>query len=343
MSIPATMLAMRASAPGSADALQSVRVPVPRPGPGQVLVRVEAASVNFSDVKRRRGDVYPFPTDWPYTPGGEIAGSVAACGDGVDGLAIGTPVFGLAGFDGRGGYAQYALALAAQVNPIPPGLDAARASVLVIAGGTAMLLIKHAGRLAAGESVLIPAAAGGVGHYAVQIARQAGARLVIAGASSKAKAEAALANGAHVTIDDTRDGWADEVQRATDGAGVDLLLESSGGAVLAPGLRALAPFGRAIVYGAASGRSGTLSAADLEHLLYAPALNQSLAAFNLGGWFMARPQQAGAAMGELIGGVLAGAITTPPITTLPLAQAAEAHRRLEARQVLGKIVLDPWA
>ena len=343
MSVPATMLAVQASAPGSADALRSVRVPVPRPGPGQVLLRVEAASVNFSDVKRRRGDVYPFATDWPYVPGGEVAGTVAACGEGVESLAAGTPVFGLAGFDGRGGYAQYALAVAAQVNPIPPGLDAARASVLVIAGGTAMLLVREAGRLAAGETVLIPAAAGGVGHYAVQIARRLGAKLVIAGASSPAKAQAALANGAHVSVDETRESWADEVLRATDGAGVDLLLESSGGVVLAQGLRALAPFGRAVVYGAASGHAATLGAADLEHLLYAPARNQSLAAFNLGGWFMARPQAAGAALGELIGAVLSGAITTPPITTLPLAQAAEAHRRLEVRQVTGKIVLDPWA
>jgi len=343
MSIPATMLAICAGAPGAADVLQAAAVPVPRPGPGQVLVRVDAASVNFSDVKRRRGDVYPFPTDWPYTPGGEIAGTVAACGQGVDGFAPGTPVFGLAGGDGRGGYAQYAVAVAAQLNAIPPGLDAARASALVIAGGTAMLLLRDAGRLASGETVLIPGAAGGVGQYAVQIARQRGARLVIATASSPARAQAALALGAHVAIDDTRPGWADEVLRATDGAGVDLLLESAGGAVLAQGLRALAPFGRAIVYGAASGLAATLGPADIEHLLYAPARNQSVEAFNLGGWFMQRPQAAGTALGELIGSVLGGAIAVPPITRLPLVQAAEAHRRMEGRQVVGKIVLEPWA
>lgn len=343
MSVPATMLALRASAPGAPDVLRAVTTPVPHPGPGQVLVRVEAASVNYSDVKRRRGDVYPFPTGWPYTPGGEIAGTVAATGAGVDGPAVGTPVFGLAGADGSGGYAQFALAGAAQLQPIPPGLDAARASALVIAGGTATLLLRDAGKLVAGEAVLIPGAAGGVGHYAVQIARRRGARLVIAATSSAARAQAALACGAHAVVDDTRPGWADEVLRATDGAGVDLLLESGGGTTLAQGLRALAPFGRAIVYGAASGRGAVLGPADIEHLLYAPARNQSVAAFNLGDWFMQRPQAAGAAMGELIAGVLRGDLVVPPITRLPLTQAAEAHRRLEAREVIGKLVLDPWA
>lgn len=343
MSIPNQMLAMQASQPGAPAVLKPVGVPVPRPGPGQVLVRVEATSVNFSDVKRRRGDVYPFATAWPYTPGGEIAGTVAACGEGVQGLLPGQPVFGLAGGDGRGGYAQFALAVAAQLNPIPPGLDAARASALVIAGGTAMLLLRDAARLAAGETVLIPGAAGGVGHYAVQIARKRGARLVVAAASSRARADAALALGAHVVVDDSQPGWADEVRRATDGAGVDVLLESAGGPVLAQGLRALGPFGRAVVYGAASGQAAVLAEADIEHLLYAPAMNQSLAAFNLGGWFMHRPQAAGAALGELIGAVLGGRISVPPITTLPLTQAAEAHQRLQARQAIGKIVLDPWA
>ena len=114
------------------------------------------------------------------------------------------------------------------------------------------------------------------------------------------------------------------------------------GLELCEGLRALAPFGRAVVFGAASGQPARLDAATLDHFFYAPAPNQSLTAFNIGGWFMARPQAAGAALGELVGAVASGAIRPPALHTLPLAQAAQAHRQMEARQTSGKLVLKPW-
>ncbi len=342
MSVPLTMQVARAHAAGTPDALRLETVPVPEPGPGQVLIRVESASVNFADVKRRRGDVYPFPTTMPFVPGSEVAGTVAAVGPGVQGLEPGNEVFALVGGDGQGGYAQFALAFAPQVTPRPPGLDADRASVLVVAGATAALMLGPVAGLQPGQSVLIPAATGGVGSYAVQLARQRGAALVVAAIGSPAKAARARALGAHATVENTRPGWADEVRRATDGRGVDLLLESAGGPLLAQGLAALAPFGRAIVYGAASGHAAVLDAATLERVFYAPAPNQSLTAFNLGGWFMQRPQQAAAALGELIGLVLAGRVATPEIQRLPLAQAAQAHRLLESRQTSGKLVLKPW-
>lgn len=342
MSLPKTMQAVRAHHQGGPDRLRLETVPVPQPGPGQVLIRVESASVNFSDIKRRRGDAYPFPTALPFVPGGEVAGTVAALGEGVTQLAEGQPVFALVGGDGQGGYAQYALAFAPQVNPLPPGLSADQACALIIAGGTAMLLLKEAARLQPGDAVLVPAAAGAVGSYLVQLARHLGAGLVVAAASTRAKAELALALGAHVAVDYSRDGWADEVHKATQGRGVDVLLESGGGPLLAEGLRALAPFGRAVVFGAASGQPARLDAATLDHFFYAPAPNQSLTAFNIGGWFMARPQAAGAALGELVGAVASGAIRPPALHTLPLAQAAQAHRQMEARQTSGKLVLKPW-
>ena len=342
MLLPHTMQAARIHAQGGPDELRVETVPVPRPGPGQVLIRVESASVNFSDVKRRRGDAYPFPTALPFVPGGEVAGTVAALGPGVDGPAVGSAVFALVGGDGQGGYAQFALAYAPQVTPLPPGLDADRASVLIVAGATAVLMLQQVARLQAGESILIPAAAGAVGGYAVQLARHLGAGLIVAGVSTPAKAEQARALGAHVSVDYTRPGWADEVRRATDGRGVAVLLEASGGALLAQGLHALAPFGRAIVYGAASGRAATLDAATLERFFYAPAPNQSLMAFNVGGWFVERPQVAGEALGGLIGLVARGVVALPPIQRLPLSEAAQAHRLLETRQTSGKLVLKPW-
>ncbi|RTL16091.1 MAG: quinone oxidoreductase [Burkholderiales bacterium] len=336
------MQVARIHAQGGPEQIRIETVPVPVPGPGQVLIRVESASVNFSDVKRRRGDAYPFESVPPFVPGGEVAGTVAALGAGVAGPAVGSPVFALVGGNGQGGYAQFALAYAPQVTPLPPGLDADRASVLIVAGATAALMLRQVARLQAGQSILVPAAAGAVGSYVVQLARHLGAGLVVAGVSSAAKGEAARELGAHVSVDYTRPGWADEVLRATDGRGVDVLLEASGGDVLAQGLRTLAPFGQAIVYGAASGEAATLDPATLERFFYAPAPNQSLVAFNVGGWFLQRPQQAGAALGELIGLIAQGSVKTPAILTMPLAAAAEAHRLLESRQTSGKLVLKPW-
>jgi NADPH:quinone reductase len=342
MSITQTMQVARIHGQGGPEKLRTETVSVPEPGPGQVLIRVESASVNFSDVKRRRGDAYPFPSPTPFVPGGEVAGTVVALGPGVEGPAVGTSVFALVGGNGQGGYAQFALAYAPQVTPLPPGLDADRASVLIIAGATAALMIKQVAQLQAGQSVLIPAAAGAVGGYAVQLARHLGAGLIVAGVSTPAKAELARSLGAHVTVDYTRPGWADDVRRATDGRGIDVLLEASGGKLLAQGLQALAPFGRAIVYGAASGQAAVLDAATLERFFYAPAPNQSLIAFNVGGWFVDRPQAASAALGELIGLVARGIVATPAIHRMPLTEAAQAHRLLETRQTSGKLVLKPW-
>ncbi len=342
MNLATKMWVAQARQQGGADRIQMTEVPVPEPGPGQVLIRVESASVNYSDIKRRRGDPYPFPTQFPFVPGGEVAGTVAAIGPGVDNLRQAQPVFALVGGDGQGGYAQYALAYAPQVTPMPPGLDADRASVLIVAGATAALLLREAARLLAGESILIPAASGAVGSYLVQLARHLGAGQVIAATSSDEKGQRAIALGAHATVNYTQPGWALQVQQLTAGRGVDVLLEASGGDTLAQGLGALAPFGRAVVYGAATGDDAVLGTEQLRALLYTPAANQSLSGFNVGGWFLQRPAQAGAALGELIGLVMAGAIHVPTIETLALARASHAHQLLESRRSSGKIVLKPW-
>lgn len=343
MPLPTTMLAAVASREGAPGALRLETLPVPAPGPGQVLLRIESASVNFADVKRRRGDAYPVPTAFPFVPGAEAAGTVAAMGSGVEGLGIGDAVFGLVGGDGQGGYAQFAIAQAAQVGLRPPNVDPDRACGLTVAGATAWLLLREAARLQPGETVLVPAAAGAVGTFIVQLARRIGATAVIALTGSATKAAKALERGATATVDARAADWHQQVLALTGGRGVDVLLEATGGNALAQGLRALAPFGRAVVYGAASGDDAVLDPASLRSLLYAPAPNQSLAAFNVGGWFVHRPQVAGAALRELVGLVASGQLQAPVIDALPLAQASEAHRRLESRETLGKLVLKPWA
>lgn len=318
-------------------------VPTPRPNPGQLLVEVESAGVNFSDVKRRRGDAYPFETEFPFVPGGEIAGTIVAHGPGVEGPPVGTRVLALAGANGFGGYAQYAVAYAPTVIPIPDALPFDAASVLLVAGSTAKVIFMQAARLQPGETVLVPAATGGVGSFAVQIARQLGAGKIIAAVGADSKREAALRLGADEVVNYSIPDWPSAVRSLTGGKGVDVALEASGGPTLIETLRCLASFGRLVVYGAASGVPAHLDAAATEDWLYARAPNQTITGFNIGGWFGERPAMAGAALGELIHDALAGRIRLPHIQTLPLAQARAAHEMLENRRTSGKLVLKPWA
>lgn len=337
------MQAIRAKSFGTPDVLVIEEVPVPRPGPGQVLIRVESAGVNFSDVKRRRNDPYPFPTTLPYTPGGEVAGTVEALGEGVEGPSVGTPVFALVGEDGSTGYAQFAVANAPGVIPIPPGLSADVASGLVIAGSTAVLILKEAARLRTGETVLVQGAAGGVGSYAVQVAKLLGAGTVIGAAGSPGKREAVLALGADHAVDYTKADWPDRVLELTGGRGVDVVLEMAGGAAFERSLLCLAPFGRAVVYGSTSGEPLRMGPKTIQTLFYDPSPNQAIAAFNLGLWFGLRPEAAVGALQTLIGYVASGQVEVPIGHVLPLRRAAEAHRMLEERRTTGKIVLKPWA
>lgn len=337
------MEAVRAKSFGAPDVLVLEQVPIPQPGSGQVLIKVESAGVNFSDVKRRRNDVYPFPTSLPYTPGGEVAGTVEALGEGADGPEVGTPVFALVGDDGSTGYAQFALANAPQVIPTPPDLSPDVASGLMIAGSTALLILKEAARLQTGETVLVQGASGGVGSYAVQLAKLGGAGTVIGAASTPEKREKVLKLGADHAVDYTEKDWPERMRELTDGRGVDVLLEMAGGPMFGQSLSCLAPFGRAVIYGSSSGESLQLDSKTTQTLFYDPAPNQSLIAFNLGLWFGMRPETAIDAMRRLIGHVASGQVKVPVDHVLPLSQAAEAHRMLEERHTTGKIVLKPWA
>ena len=335
-----TMQAIRADRFGAADVLQLVNVPRPEPGEGELLIKVESASVNYSDVMRRRASPYPFPTPQPYVPGSEIAGRVEALGPGVQGPAVGTPVFAVVGQYGEGGYAQYAVAGAPQVMPIPPGFDLDVAAGLLVAGATAMLLVHDVARLQPQESIFVPAAAGGVGSIVVQIAKAHGAR-VIASASTPEKRARARQLGADAVVDYTANDWPNALREAAP-TGVDVLLDMAGGDSLERGLTCLAPLGRAIVYGAASTTPRTLSQAALDHWLSTPALGQSITSFNIGLLFGMRPQVAGAAVGRLIEAIASGTVEPQIDHILPLREAQRAHTMLEGRTSTGKIVLHPW-
>ena len=178
------MKAVRFHKTGGPEVLVYEDVPDPTPRDGEVLIKVEAARLNFSDVMRRRGDNYPEPSPTPFILGVEVAGRVAAVGNGVTSLAVGTPVLAT---PGAGGCAQYISVPAAIVVPLSPGITAVQAAAVVAHGLTAALSLRNAGRLAPGESVLIEGAAGGVGSFAVQLAKLYGAGKVIAAASTPEK------------------------------------------------------------------------------------------------------------------------------------------------------------
>jgi NADPH:quinone reductase len=318
---------------GGPEVLKFEDIPNPVPGVGQVLIKVEAVGVNFADVMRRRGDDYPEPSPTPFVLGGEVAGTIEALGEGVVGLEVGALVFATSRV---GGYAQYVCAPAAAVIPLPVGITALQATALVVQGLTAALTLRHSARLAKGESVLIEAAAGGVGSFAVQLARLYGAGLVIAAASTPAKRAFSLQLGADVAVDYTAPGWAKEVRQVTGGKGVDVVLEMVGGESVAQALDAMAPFGRMISYGQTSGNTALVDPWRLT------VPNLSVTGFYIGAFF-AFPELIAATLKEIIGFVKAGDLKLQIGTVLPLSQAEEAHRLLEGRHTTGKVVLQPWA
>lgn len=339
------MQAIRAHRFGSADVLVLDEVPTPEPASGQILIRVSAASVNYADLIRRQNGAYPFPTALPFTPGSEVAGTVEALGAGVSGPSVGTPVFSLAGVGtdaGSTGYAQFVVADASQVIPIPPGISPEVACGLIVAGSTAMLMLRNVARLQPGEAVLVHGAVGGVGSLAIQLAAVMGAKHIIAGASDPDRRARARSLGATHVFDANHAGWPADIRALTDGRGVDVILEMRGGIALEESLTVLAPFGRAIVYGMASGAPVQLSDRALLEVFHTPALNHSLIAFNLGLWFALRASDAIDALSTVIGHVASGTVRVPIHEVLPLAQAADAHRLLESRRVMGKVILRPW-
>jgi NADPH:quinone reductase len=246
------MKAVQVTQFGSPDVLVYETVDTPTPAAGEVLIKVEAASVNYADLTRRANESYPFPTRLPYIPGSEVAGTIAALGEGVTTIDIGTPVFALVGRDGSTGYAQYTIANAASVIPIPPTLTADEACGLVVAGTSALMTLKYEAKLQAGETVLIHSAGGGMGSYAIQLARLLGASTIIGTASTPARREAALGFGADHVVDYTQPNWAEQVMTLTEGRGANVILETTGGDVFKQSLHCLAPFGRIVVFGMSS-------------------------------------------------------------------------------------------
>jgi len=326
------MKAVRFHKTGGPEVLVYEDVPNPTPQDGEVLIRIEAVGMNFADVMRRRGDDYPEASPPPFTLGAEVAGTIAAVGGGVTWLTVGTAVLAT---PGAGGYAQYICVPAAMIVPLPPGISMVQAAALVGHGLTAALSLRKAARLAPGESVLIEAAAGGVGSFAVQLAKLYGAGKIIAAASTPEKRAAAERLGADASVDYTSPSWVEKVWELTDGRGVDIVLEMAGGETVGQALDALAPFGRMVFLGQSSGKTAQIDPWQLT------VPNRTVTGFYIGA-YLAFPELLESTLGEIIGFILSGKLALQPGAVLPLSQAAEAHRLLEGRETTGKVVLQPW-
>jgi NADPH:quinone reductase len=320
------------SAYGAPEVLTLVEADVPQPKPGEVIIQTEAIGVNFSDTLRRRNQ-YFMPTPLPYVLGSEAVGEIIAVGEGVAApYSLGARVLAILPFGG--GYAECVAAQAQYCVPIPPHLDAKAATAIFVQGSTAQLMISQLAQDLKGKSVLVNAAAGGVGSLLVQLAKMGGAK-VLAGSSSDEKLEAAKANGADVLINYSKPNWGVELKNQNGGNGVDIAFEMVGGEVYNETVKSLAPGGQLIIYGCASGIQGTI------HPEYFVDENLSQIGFNLAHFITHQTAVWQEALGAVIGMVAQGQLNISTPHTFLLRDAAEAHLQIEARKTTGKVVLVP--
>jgi NADPH:quinone reductase len=329
MSIPTTMRALQQL---SLDGPQSLRLikdaAVPRPGPGEVLMRVAAAGVNFVDIVRARGTFGDNPQP-PFLAGFEAVGEVVAVGEAVTAPALGAQIVGA----GAGAFAEYMVVPAVAAMPVPIGWRAEHALGLAINWPTALASLKL-GRLTAGETVLVHAAAGATGHAALKLAKHFGARVI--GAASPSKHEAVRAAGADHVVDSRDQNLAAAVLELTGGYGADLVIETAGGAGFEANLTATRRItGRVVVVGLAGGNA----AISNWELVYKHPVQ--LIGFNLGALIQAAPQIFGQVMGELGALIAAGVVAPTRPKTYALADGSRALMDLENRVTLGKLALIP--
>jgi NADPH2:quinone reductase len=332
VSIPSTMRALQQpTLSGPQDLRLITDAPVPSPGPGEVLIRVTAAGVNFVDISQARG-VFAGGPQPPYVAGIEGAGEVAAVGEGVTDVGPGTHVIGI-GIKG-GAFAEYMVLPAAAALPVPTGWDDEQALGLVVNWPTALAALRPLGGVTAGETVLIHAAGGGTGQAAVKIAKHFDAT-VIATASPE-KHAVVRAQGADHVLDSRSTDIAAEVLRLTGGTGADLVLESVGGATLDASLAATKRVtGRVVVYGMAGGEAAITN----WELIYKHQIH--VIGLNIGILIQEAPHIFGDVMGELFGLLAAGVLGPGHPTTYELAEGPKVLAELEGRATVGKLALLP--
>jgi len=302
----------------------------PQAGPGQVVIKIEAAGVNFPDVLIIQNK-YQFKPELPFTPGSELAGTILLVGEGVTHLKVGDKVIA---FAGQGAFAQQIAVPAAAVMPMPPGMDYDTAAAITLTYGTSHHAVVDRAQLKAGESMLVLGAAGGVGLAAIEIGKALGAR-VIAAASSDEKLEVCKLHGADATINYSTEDLREAIKAATGGKGPDVIYDPVGGIYAEPAFRSIAWRGRYLVVGFANGEIPKL---PLNLTLLKGA---SLVGVFWGEFAKREPKGNLAAMRELMGWLAEGKIKPRISGRYKLADTPRALEDMAARKVTGKIVIRP--
>jgi NADPH2:quinone reductase len=315
---------------GEPEGLRYAELSDPAPGPGEVLIEVRAIGCNFFDILMIQGR-YQVKPPLPFVPGGEIAGVIRALGAGVCDLAVGERVFAMIGY---GGYASLAVAPAATVSRMPPAMPFEHAAAFGIAYQTAYFALVYRAALRAEETLLVHAAAGGVGLAAVQIGRALGAR-VLATAGAPEKCALARAQGATEAYSYRTPDWVEKVRAATGGRGADVIYDPVGGDVFDLSTKCIAFGGRLLVIGFASGRIPTIEANRI--LLK----NIAIVGLHWGAYRIHDPARIGAAQAALFALYAAGAVTPVVSATHPLRSAAAALAEIISRRSVGKVILMP--
>lgn len=324
------MKAIQFKSYGGPDVLEIIHTEMPKVNENEVLIDVKAIGVNYADTARREGQ-YVVPTALPFIPGAEVAGVVAEVGTNVKDIKKEMRVVTLIE---NGGYADYAVAPANSLIPVPDEVPFEKAVALPLQGLTAYHIIKTMGRMEKGETVLVHAAAGGVGSLAIQLAKIFGAGKIIATASSTDKLAFAKKMGADHLVNYSETGWEDTVRDLTGGKGVDVALEMVGGDIFHKTVKCLASFGRLVTYGAASGEQTTFHPATLMQR------NQSVIGFFLP-QITKMPDIFKNSLQELLAYVHKGELELSIWGVYDLDEAALVHQLLQGRMTKGKIVLVP--
>jgi NADPH2:quinone reductase len=307
---------------GGPDVLKVVDRPTPAAGPGAALIEVSRAGVNYADTHQAE-NTYLTPAKLPLTPGGEVVGRT------VDGRRV-------VGLMPSGGYAEFAVTGDNLIFEVPDGIEDGTALALVLQGVTAWHLLRTSARLASGETVVVHAGAGGVGLLAVQLARLFGAGRVIATASTEEKRALAVEHGADIAIEADPETLRDRLLEVNDDRKIDVVLEMTGGPVFDQSLRALAPFGRLVVFG----QAGRVPATPVDPVKLM-ATSRAVIGFWLGHCFARPAELIGTPLRELFDLVTDGKLRTVIGGEYPLSEAYRAHEDLRARRTVGKLLLDP--
>jgi NADPH2:quinone reductase len=322
------MKAIRIHEYGDPEVLRYEELATPEPGKGEVLVKIEAAGLNFIDIYHRTGQ---YPGETPFTPGMEGAGRVARTGPAVEDFGVGDRVaYAMV----RGSYAEYAVVPAARLVPVPEQVAIQEAAAIMLQGMTAHYLSHSTYPLTAADTALIHAAAGGVGTLLVQMAKMRGAR-VIGTASTEEKIELARRLGADEMIRYTEEDFVEAVERLTRGAGVSVVYDSVGKSTFRGGLDCLRPRGMMVLFGQAS---GPVEPFDLQVLNSKGSLYVTRPSLSHYAADRSELQQRSA---DCFDWIAAGRLEVRIDRAFPLAEAAEAHRYMESRKTKGKVLLIP--